>query len=323
MNRITDPNEDPIVSICCAAYNQEKYISQCIEGFLKQVTSFKFEILIHDDASTDGTAAIIRKYAQQYPEIIKPIYQTENQYSKGVKITPEIQYPRSKGKYLALCEGDDYWSDQLKLQKQIDYLESNPACGLVYSKVLYYYQKKNKFSKKAWGGTAVEFSELIDGNKIPTLTTMFRRDLLGDYLKEIRPEIHNWKMGDYPIWLYMSLKSKIRFMNEVTGVYRVLNESVSHSTDMNKLEAFTKSYFDIKVFFLKYANVAYDKQNLNDALLSRLATSALLLNRSKESLGYLDQIKNPRKMDMIKKTICKSNILVFIYKTAYSKLEGL
>ena len=312
---------DFIVSICCITYNHEPYIKQCIDGFLMQKTTFKFEIIIHDDASTDNTADIIREYEAKFPNIIKPIYQTENQYSKGIDIWTTYLYPRVKRKYVTICEGDDYWTDPYKLQNQVNYMESHPTCGLVYSKVLYYYQKINKYSKKAWGGTAVEFSELIDGNKIPTLTSMFRRDLLGEYMNEIRPEIHNWKMGDYPIWLYMSLKSKIYFMNEVTGIYRVLNESVSHSSDMNKIEAFTKSYFDIKVFFLKYANVAYDKQKLNDALHSRLATSALLLNRSKESLGYLDQIKNPRKMDMIKKTICKSNILVFIYKIVYSKLE--
>ncbi len=321
MNRITKTN-DTLVSICCAAYNQESYIGQCIDSFVKQITTFRFEILIHDDASTDNTAAIIKKYEQQYPDLIKPIYQIENQYSKGIKITPEIQFPRSKGKYLAHCEGDDYWTDPFKLQKQVDFMESNPDYGLVYSKVIYYYQEKNKFSRKSWGGPAIEFNELIEGNKIPTLTTLFRSELFGQYLKEIRPEIHNWKMGDYPIWLFMSLKSKIFFMDEVSGVYRVLNESVSHSSDFNKLEQFCKSYFDIKVFFHLYGNIAFDKQKMNDALLSRLATNALLLNKPKASLDYLDLIKSPRKIDQIKKVICKSSFLIWIYNKMYSNIEG-
>jgi len=106
-------NTDPLVSICCLTYNHAPYIRDAIEGFLMQKTNFPVEILIHDDASTDGTADIIREYETRYPDIIKPIYQTENQYSKGVKISWEYQFSRARGKYIALCEGDDYWTDKL------------------------------------------------------------------------------------------------------------------------------------------------------------------------------------------------------------------
>ncbi len=116
------------VSIFCAAYNHEKYIRDALEGFVMQKTSFPFEVLIHDDASTDGTAAIIREYEEKYPEIIKPIYQKENQYSQGIKITPTYQLPRARGKYVAFCEGDDRWTDPLKLQKQYEALEMQPNC---------------------------------------------------------------------------------------------------------------------------------------------------------------------------------------------------
>ena len=93
-----------------------------------QKTNFPIEILIHDDASTDGTADIIREYEAQYPDIIKPIYQTENQYSKGINPGFEFLFPRARGKYIALCEGDDYWTDTLKLQKQVEFLEGNKEC---------------------------------------------------------------------------------------------------------------------------------------------------------------------------------------------------
>ena len=106
-------NIEPLVSICCLTYNHAPYIRDAIEGFLMQKTNFPVEILIHDDASTDGTADIIREYETRYPDIIKPIYQTENQYSKGVKISREYQFSRARGKYIALCEGDDYWTDKL------------------------------------------------------------------------------------------------------------------------------------------------------------------------------------------------------------------
>ena len=123
---------NPRVSICCLTFNHENYIRQCLDGFMMQQTNFKFEVLIHDDASTDNTATIIREYEQKYPATIKPIYQSENQYSKGVKPSCNFQFPRAKGKYIAMCEGDDYWTDPLKLQKQVDFLEANPdyvICG--------------------------------------------------------------------------------------------------------------------------------------------------------------------------------------------------
>ena len=105
---------NPLLSICCVTYNHESFISQCLDGFLMQQTDFPFEILIHDDASADGTANIIMEYEAKYPDLIKPIYQTENQFSKGIKISVTFNFPRAKGKYIALCEGDDYWTDPLK-----------------------------------------------------------------------------------------------------------------------------------------------------------------------------------------------------------------
>ena len=122
-----DSDEIPLVSISCITYNHKQYIRDAIEGFLMQRTNFPVEILIHDDASTDGTAEIIREYEKQYPWLIKPVYQTENQYSKHnsfISIS-KIQYGRALGKYIAFCEGDDYWTDPYKLQKQVDFLESN------------------------------------------------------------------------------------------------------------------------------------------------------------------------------------------------------
>lgn len=121
---------ETIVSIICNTYNQENYIADAIESFLMQKTDFKYEILIHDDASTDDTALIIKKYEKMYPDIIKPIYQSENQYSKGVAIGIRYQYPRIKGKYVAYCEGDDYWLDPYKLQKQVKALEKHPECDI-------------------------------------------------------------------------------------------------------------------------------------------------------------------------------------------------
>ena len=115
----SENQETVMVSICCITYNQEEYIRDALDGFLSQETDFSYEVLIHDDASTDGTADIIREYARQYPEIIKPILQTENQYAKGLtNVSGTYNFPRAKGRYIAMCEGDDYWTDPHKLQRQ-------------------------------------------------------------------------------------------------------------------------------------------------------------------------------------------------------------
>lgn len=122
----------PVVSIYSLAYNHENFIKECLEGFLMQETTFPVEILIHDDASTDNTANIIREYEARYPHLIKPIYQTENQYSKGTSDFSKRNLERAKGQYLAICEGDDYWTDPSKLQQQVDFLDHNPDYVICY-----------------------------------------------------------------------------------------------------------------------------------------------------------------------------------------------
>ncbi len=114
-------NKTPLVSICSITYQHAPYIRQCLDGFLMQKTDFAFEVLIHDDASTDGTEEIIREYEAKYPDIIKPLYEEENQWVKGRRGSRTFNFPRAKGKYIAMCEGDDYWTDPLKLQKQVDF----------------------------------------------------------------------------------------------------------------------------------------------------------------------------------------------------------
>lgn len=128
-------NEEIMVSVFCIAYNHEKYIKSALEGFVSQITNFKYEVIVHDDASTDGTAEIIREYEKKYPDIIKPIYQKENQYSKGISIMNKIILPKAKGTYVAICEGDDYWTNPHKLQLQFDILEAHPECSLCVHRV--------------------------------------------------------------------------------------------------------------------------------------------------------------------------------------------
>lgn len=252
----------PLVSICCLAYNHENYIRECLDGFLMQKCNFTFEVLIHDDASIDGTVNIIKEYEALYPGIIKPIYQVENQYSKGIGVSANFNFPRAKGKYIALCEGDDYWIDPYKLQKQVKFLESNPQFGLSYSYAKSLNCKTNRFNKRLNGRQFNSINKLIKSNVIPTLTAVFRKDLYELFENEITPVKKNWKMGDYPVWLFISLNSKVHFIPEVTGIYRILEESISHSSSCDKNIKFNKSVYDIKKYFVSKYDLNYPIQNL-------------------------------------------------------------
>lgn len=210
-----------MVSICCITYNQEDYISDALESFLAQKTDFKFEILIHDDSSTDNTANIIREYEEKYPEIINPIYQTKNQYSLGIKINFVHNYSRAKGKYIALCEGDDYWIDPFKLQKQVDYMEKNPSCTLCVHAA-----KKINDNKRVIGyikpsnrSTYFTPDEVImgGGGMFATNSMLFPRKIIQDM-----PSFYfNAPIGDYPLTIFLSLKGNIFYMNDFMSVYRV------------------------------------------------------------------------------------------------------
>jgi len=218
-----------------------------------QKTNFPFVAIVHDDASTDGTAAIIREYAEKYPDIIKPIYETENQYSKqdgslGRIMNAAIE--ATGAKYIAMCEGDDYWIDPLKLQKQVDFLESHPDYGMSCGRTLTRYGITHRILPFQFKETYSSFKELIlKGNCIPTLTTIYRTNLYQKYIEEIKPYFQKWLMGDYPMWLYFSLKSKIKYFDNVFGIYRILKNSASHNTSLLKQIAFEKSYRNIKLYF--------------------------------------------------------------------------
>lgn len=138
-------NNSVMVSICCLTYNHAPYVRECLDGFLMQQVNFPIEIIVHDDASTDGTQDVLREYKEKYPDLFHLILQTENQYSKGKHVTTEFLFPKARGKYIAFCEGDDYWTDSHKLQKQVDFLESHPDHSLCCHRTDRYIQDEKKF----------------------------------------------------------------------------------------------------------------------------------------------------------------------------------
>ncbi len=161
-----------VLSISCITFNHAYYVKECLDGFLMQKTSFPFEILIHDDCSTDGTKEIIEEYVAKYPDIIFPIFQTENQYSKGVRgMMARFNFPRSRGKYLALCEGDDYWTDPYKLQKQVDFLEANQEY------LRFFHKTKAVLGDNLLDDEGIEqrFQKVNNKNEISRLTILFSK----------------------------------------------------------------------------------------------------------------------------------------------------
>lgn len=225
----------PLVSISFITFNQAPYLRACLDGFLMQKTSFIFEILIHDDCSTDETREIIEEYSKKYPDIIFPIFQTENQYSKGVRgMMARFNFPRSRGKYLALCEGDDYWSDPYKLQKQVDFLENNPDFSICFHNM--------KILNES-NPSAIEFTNSKDQESVSSILDLASK---GNFMftasvvfKKPKDGFPNWltdlPIGDYAVHLFNAQFGKIKFLDQVMGVYRIHTGGVWGSFSKEKL----------------------------------------------------------------------------------------
>lgn len=269
---------DPLVSIRCLVYNHEPYLRQCLDGFVMQKTTFPFEAIVHDDASTDGSAAIIREYAEKYPDIIKPIYEIENQWGKGTisKIMDAAMHPGSK--YIAMCEGDDYWTDPSKLQMQVDIMERDESIGLVHSRVRVYDQDCGVFLGQFWGNPCQSFKDELIVNRFITLTTCFRKDIYLKYRQfyvDTYPRRGRWKMGDYPIWLFFSYYTKTYLIEKPMGVYRMLTHSASHSPDPQRMADFEISAYDIRFFFAKQFHYEHMLKTLANNLVGKMQEFAI------------------------------------------------
>lgn len=217
-------SEACLVSICCLTYNHAPYIRQCFDGFVMQKTNFSFEILVHDDASSDNTACIIREYTEKFPDLFKPIYQTENKYSKGIWITGTFQIPRAKGKYIAMCEGDDYWIDQYKLQKQVDLLEKySQASMCVALNTQININSGIQNSDTPYIGKDYPLIYFENLNKyFHTSTYLIRKSILEHLIERYRILF----MGDTS-WRYLLInEGPFVVLNEIVSVYRITNSGV-------------------------------------------------------------------------------------------------
>ena len=247
-------NIKPLVAIHCLVYNHESYLRDCFEGFVMQQTKFPFVAIVHDDASTDNSAAIIREYEEKYPDIIKPIYETENQYSKrdgSLTHIMNVAIDATGAKYVAMCEGDDYWTDRLKLQKQVDFMESHLEYGLVCSSAQQYIQRTQSF-RCIIGKRGDEIFEnmFLGYSDLVAPSVLMRKDLYSKCLDILQPLMSLNLLFDTAIWYWFALYSKIFFMDEPMVVYRVLENSACHSTNPKTLLSMQQRYLNLKIAFM-------------------------------------------------------------------------
>jgi len=292
LDRITRQKEiktmtDIMVSICCTAYNHENYIEDAIESFLMQKTNFPVEIIIHDDASTDKTVEIINLYQSKYPDIIKPVFQLENQYSKGIKILSTYIWPKARGKYIALCEGDDYWIDPHKLQKQVDYMEKDNECRLCF------HSTKVVLDNKVETGILIKPHNeniIFTSEEIINMSGYFHTSSLMFQKKDVEslPDFYlRASVGDYPLALFLTSKGYAYYINEILSAYRTMVPgSWTTRTIVNgNIGSRIKNYQDVISIlegFNKYSDKKYEKYI--DKVILKLEIDILILKKDRKRL---------------------------------------
>ena len=284
---ISKESSCPLVTIRCFAYNHEPYIRQCLEGFVMQKTNFPFEAIVHDDASTDGTAKIIREYVEKYPDIIKPIYEIENQYSKHDGSLRKIMNSHTRGKYIAYCEGDDYWTDPLKLQKQVDFMESHPEYSLCFHATnCIYGHDENPCHTICYDKCEFELDDLIlgGGGMMATNSMLYKRDLV----KSVPLWVQKAPVGDLPLMLLLGSYGKVHYIDEIMSVYRlgvgVWSSGVER--DKRKLKRHYEALYKMFYAFDKWSNYSHsDIVKMEISKLKRQYRKAILIYYLKKILG--------------------------------------
>lgn len=244
----------PVVSISCITYNQKDYIQDALDSFLDQETDFPFEILVHDDCSTDGTTEIIREYEKRYPDIVKPMYEEINQYLNfGTGGTLEWNLPRARGKYLAMCEGDDFWVDNRKLQKQVDFLEKNPEYGMCYTDFNILYQTTGVLEKSLFTTDPVRYRReypspeawVIRNGYVAPPSWLMRISAMP---KDRIPT----NDGTFVIFTHFLATSKVKCLPFVSATYRILEESAAHSKSYERMYQRMKTLLEVKFRLIDY-----------------------------------------------------------------------
>ena len=226
-------NQELTVIVWCLTYNQKVFIKDALDGFIMQQTTFPIEVVVHDDASTDGTTDIVMEYARKYPDIIKPVVEKENQWQKGglKHIIQIMNKNHRRGRYIAFCEGDDYWTDPHKLQKQVDFLENHPD----YSMCFHSAKKKYETDTIAWINCEhiqdkdYDATDVFVNWTVPTASVVCRKEAMDFYAELKNPE----RIQNYDIFIILSCATvgKIRGMHEQMSVYRIQGGGLTYNKE--------------------------------------------------------------------------------------------
>ena len=259
---MNNPIKRPLVSICCVSFNQSLYIEKCLDGFDLQLCNFDFEVLIFDDASTDDNQQRILRHAQDKKNY-RLFLQNENQWNKNKFGFIDYLIPAANGKYIALCEGDDYWTDPYKLQKQVDFLEANPDYVLSFHKIKIL--KPNgefveDFITKVPENYETQETLARLGNYIHTPSVVFR-----NIIKEFPPEFSLSPVGDYFLYMILAEYGKLKYFEEEMAVYRYGVGIHSAKTSLNM----AKTVFNFYSLLLSYSN----NSKINEIILERHANN--------------------------------------------------
>lgn len=283
-------SDNIVVSIVCSTYNHRAYIGEAIESFLAQKLDVPFEIIVHDDASTDGTSEVLADYAARYPDLIQVIQQPTNIYSTGKRVF-DVALSYANGIYVAPCEGDDFWNDPLKLQKQLSYLQQHNDYGAVFTDANVLIQDTQSIhsdhdaSRGFFPPIGDVKAELILGNRYKSCTVLLRADALDGYAEYA--DLLRAKMLDYIIWLHVAAKYKIGYLRESTATYRVLRQSASHFALHSGKAKFEKSAYKVSVFFNKRFGGVVEKEKLKSAYAHNMFVYSLRKKELRRALGYV------------------------------------
>ncbi len=314
--------DDIMVSICCLAYNHEKYIRQCLDSLLMQKCDFRFEILVNDDASKDRTPEIIKEYELRFPEIVKPIYQKENQFSVlGCNyINNVINVPRARGKYIACCEGDDFWTDPYKLQKQYESLEKNRNCFMCIHSVesvtedgkplnVYYPKKEYKLSTGVLSSERFLSIESSENNSFQTTSHFMRAEYLKQFAQNVPKFSDVASTGDLPLLLYFAQLGDVYYINEVMSCYRrgstaSIERGKAFSGSESSVLKHYSHQFDCLNEYDKYTNYKFHKYCVRKE-------NALRFNLAWNYSNYKEMIK-PRYRYFMNRFPIKARIKIYL-----------
>lgn len=298
---------DPVVSISCITYNHAPYLRQCLDSFLMQ-RDVPFEVLIHDDCSTDGTVEIIREYTEKFPEVIRPVYEEQNQYSRGISnISGVFNFPRARGRYIAMCEGDDFWNDRYKLKKQAEYMDMHPECSMLTHSAYIAAEdgayRSSGLIRPAEGHRDLTPEEVISKPvNFPMASLMF----IAEPAKHLPRWYFDCPVGDIPLQLYMLEQGTVHYMDEPMSTYRMgragswgaAMDTSGSSSDANGVDpagaaADRKDKWEAHYLAMDRLYAAFDQETggiYSDAVRDALNRSRFLIDLKEERM---EAVKDP------------------------------